>query len=210
MFEPVTSCKDDEPWTTKFWLIYNEPVMVCVPIKLLLPVVAYPNVFNCVELETRPLGNCADPEIIPLGNWTLLLQIPLPFNTCDDPDIKFVPVATILPVIEIPLPNWILLPSDDNILFPAYIVVVPFNAIIPFVGSIITSPPPELASVIFPSFDWSVIVSDPASNILNDCPASVVICNSCVVLLKTFVPSMYNDADERYKSLNWCVTLPKS
>ena len=53
-------------------------------------------------------------------------------------------------------------------------------------------------------------MSEPVSNILNDCPLSVVIWSSCAVLPKTFVPSIYNDAEERYKCLNSCVGDPKS
>ena len=33
-------CIDDEPATIKSWEIYNEPVIVCVPWNMLLPVVA--------------------------------------------------------------------------------------------------------------------------------------------------------------------------
>ena len=120
------------------------------------------------------------------------------------------PVVTIDPVIPKSFPICIAAPSEDNNLFPAYRVVVPFNAIIPDVGSNITSPPPDVANVIFPSADCKVIVSLPASKIFNDCPLSVVICNSCPVAPKTFVPFIYKDPLDKYKCLNWCVTSPKS
>ena len=67
---------------------------------------------------------------------------------------------------------------------------------IPFVGSNNTSPPPDDFNSMSPSAVCNTIESLPASKILIDCPASVVICNSCVVLLITFTPSTYNEPDE--------------
>ena len=77
-------------------------------------------------------------------------------------------------------------------------------------GSNNISPPPEDFNSISPSADCNIIESLPASKILIDWPSSVVIVNSWAVEPNTFVPSMYKDADDRYKSLNWWVGEPKS
>ena len=57
---------------------------------------------------------------------------------------------------------------DDCILLPLKISVVPFNTILPLVGSNNTSPSPLDFNSILPSADCNVMLSEPASKILID------------------------------------------
>ena len=135
----------------------------------------------------------------------------------DTEELKFnkstpciVPVNLNEPVISTLSPNTNCVPPELLILLPSWTCIVPLKSIKPVVGSNNTLPPPDAFNCMSPSADCNVIVSEPASNILNDWPLSVVICNSCVVLPNTFVPSIYNDADDKYKCLNGWFTSPKS
>ena len=160
---------------------------------------------------TEPVKVCIFNKSLP--NWLLPDE-----NTIDDVTCwTLIDCAIIWPVVVIPpltitsLANTTGVPlTDDCILLPLKISVVPFNTILPLVGSNNISPSPLDFNSILPFADCNVMLSEPASKILIDWPLSVVICNSCVVLLRTFVPSIYNDAEDKYKSLNWFVGLPKS
>ena len=54
------------------------------------------------------------------------------------------------------------------------------------------------------------MVSEPVSNIFIDSPPSVVTLNSVPVVESTCCPFIYNDPDERYKSLHSLSGAPKS
>ena len=108
------------------------------------------------------------------------------------------------------LPNTTLFPPEDVILLPSWTWTVPLISIKPVVGSNNTLPPADVFNWISPSALCNVIVSVPLSKILIDWPKSVVICNSWFVLPKTFCPSMYNDALDKYKCLNGFAAVPKS
>ena len=112
-----------------------------------------------------------------------------------------VPVKSILPVTINPLPKTIEFPSEDITLLPAVICIGASNSILPV---------PEELNVISPSTVCSVIVSEPVSNIFIDSPLSVVTLNSVPVVESTCCPFIYNDPDERYKSLHSLSGAPKS
>ena len=71
-------------------------------------------------------------------------------------------------------------------------------------------PVPEDDSVMSPFSDCRVIVSDPSSKILIDSPLSVVILSSVPVVEITCCPLMYNDPEDRYRSLHCFEGDPKS
>ena len=111
------------------------------------------------------------------------------------------PLNSILPVMIRPLPNTTELPSEDRILLPAAICIGASNSILPL---------PEAVKVISPSTVCNVMVSEPSSNILIDSPLSVVTLNSVPVVESTCCPLIYNEPEDRYRSLHCLVGEPKS
>jgi hypothetical protein len=129
-------CKDDEPCTIKSVVIYNEPVITCVPIKVLLPVVA-PLPSIVVILPPKPLVVVATDE---LNEPTLdeaedVYELKDELNVYEgandavsadaiEPDMFIPPVAVILPVTT-------MLPSDTKPFFILNSLAI-FSALVHF------------------------------------------------------------------------------
>jgi hypothetical protein len=148
-----------------------------LPIEELSPLVVVAN-----ELDKEPIDDVNDELTLVIVLVNPLVVVATDEDTEELNDCKSIPstlpVNSIDPLTIILLPKTILVPPDEVILKPSCICVVPLIDMIPFVGSNNMSPPPDDFNSISPSADCNIIESEPASNILIDCPVSVVIVSS--------------------------------